>query len=161
MAIFDDVVVNAKSAAAVVSKKAGEIIDLSKLRISLASLRSELSKQYQALGEAVFNNDPVEEIDAIKEEITAVKQNISDIEDILSNARNSVTCPACGEKLNKNARYCSTCGTAIPNAKKNVCVSCGAKLVEGAKYCASCGTAVETESVKEPETEVKEEKTEE
>ncbi len=157
MAIFDDVVVNAKSAASVVSKKAGEIIDLSKLRISLASLRSELAKQYQALGEAVYNGDPVEEINAIKEEIAALKQNISDIEDILLSARNSVTCPACGEKLNKNARYCSTCGTAIPNAKKNVCVSCGAKLVEGAKFCAACGTAVD----KEPETEVKEEKTEE
>ena len=58
MAIFDDVVVNAKSAAAAVSKKAGEIYDLSKLRISLASLRSELNKQYQVLGEAVFNSEP-------------------------------------------------------------------------------------------------------
>ena len=76
MAIFDDVVVNAKSAAAVVSKKAGTIIDFSKLRISLASLRSELSKQYSALGEAVYNNAPEEELEAIKSAISDVKQNI-------------------------------------------------------------------------------------
>lgn len=152
MAIFDDVVVNAKSAASVVSKKAGEIFDLSKLRISLASLRSELSKQYQALGEAVFNNDPVEEIEAIKEEISALRQNISDVESILSNAKNTVTCPACGEKLNKNAKFCSTCGTAIPQAK-NVCASCGAKLVDGAKFCAACGTSVEDEKEEPAKTE--------
>ena len=142
MAIFDDVVVNAKSAASVVSKKAGELFDLSKLRISLASLRGELNKQYQALGEAVYNNDPAEEIEAIKAEITLVKENIADIENVLANAKNSVTCPACGEKLNKNAQFCSTCGTAIPKVEK-VCASCGAKLVEGAKFCAICGTKVE------------------
>ncbi len=151
MAIFDDVVVNAKSAASVVSKKAGEIFDLSKLRISLASLRSELSKQYQALGEAVYNNDPAEEIEAIKEEITSVKQNIDDIEKVLSNAKNTVTCPACGEKLTKNAKYCSTCGTALPVAK-NICSNCGSKLVDGAKFCAACGKAVETDEEKSEET---------
>ncbi len=142
MAIFDDVVVNAKSAASVVSKKAGELFDLSKLRISLASLRGELSKQYQALGEAVYNNEPAEEIDAIKAEISSVKQNVQDIESILASAKNSVTCPACGEKLSKNAQFCSTCGTAIPKSKPT-CRSCGAKLVDGAKFCAICGTKVE------------------
>lgn len=142
MAIFDDVVVNAKSAASVVTKKAGELFDLSKLRISLASLRGELNKQYQALGEAVYNNDPADEIEAIKAEITIVKENISDIENVLANAKNTVTCPACGEKLNKNAQYCSTCGTAIPKVEK-VCASCGAKLIDGAKFCAICGTQVE------------------
>lgn len=155
MAIFDDVVVNAKSAASVVSKKAGEIFDLSKLRISLASLRADLSKQYQALGEAFYNGDPAEEIDAIKEEITTIKQNIADIENVLANAKNTVTCPACGEKLNKNAKFCFTCGTALP-VDKNKCPSCGAKLVEGAKFCAACGTAVG--NVEEEKTE---EKTEE
>ncbi|MBR2279981.1 MAG: zinc ribbon domain-containing protein [Ruminococcus sp.] len=152
MAIFDDVVVNAKSAASVVSKKAGEIFDLSKLRISLASLRGELSKQYQALGEAVYNNEPAEELDAIKEEIAALKQNVADIENVLANARNTVTCTACGEKLSKNAKFCSTCGTPAPKPK-NTCVQCGAKLVDNAKFCAACGTAVAVEE--EPEEEPK------
>lgn len=143
MTIFDDVVVNAKSAATAVSKKAGEFFDLSKLRISLASLRSELAKQYQALGEAVYNGDPVEEIEAIKEEISALKQNVEDVERVLDKAKNTVTCPACGEKLEKNSKYCSTCGTALPKAK-NLCSNCGYKLVEGAKFCAACGKPVET-----------------
>ncbi len=142
MAIFDDVVINAKSAASVVSKKAGEIFDLSKLRISLASLRGELNKQYQALGDAVYNNASEEETASIKAEIDNVKQNIDDIEQILASAKNTVTCSACGEKLNKNAKFCSSCGTAVPKSKA-VCSSCGAELQEDAKFCANCGKPVE------------------
>ncbi|MCH5304652.1 MAG: zinc-ribbon domain-containing protein [Ruminococcus sp.] len=142
MAIFDDVVVNAKSAASVVSKKAGEIFDLSKLRISLASMRGELNKQYQALGEAVYNNASDDEITDIKNEITSVKQNIEDIENILASAKSYVSCPACGEKLNKNAQFCSTCGTAIPSSK-SVCSSCGEEIQKDAKFCANCGNPVE------------------
>jgi rRNA maturation endonuclease Nob1 len=141
MAIFDDVVVNAKSAAAVVSKKAGTIIDLSKLRISLASLRSELNKQYVALGEAVYNNEPIDEIDAIKAAIDEVKQNIDDVEKILDASRNTITCPACGQKLPKSAQFCSTCGTQIPK-KVAVCKSCGAELQPETKFCAMCGTSI-------------------
>lgn len=151
MAIFDDVVVNAKSAAAVVSKKAGTIIDLSKLRISLASLRSELSKQYSALGEAVYNNEPEEEIAAIKAAIAEVKQNIDDVEKILDNSKNTCTCPACGQKLPKNAQFCSTCGTAIPRDVKS-CKACGAELQQDANFCAVCGAKVD-EKAEEAATE--------
>lgn len=147
MAIFDDVVVNAKSAAAVVSKNAGTLITLSKLRISLASLRSDLAKQYQALGEAVYNDDPAEEIEVIKSAITDLKQNIGEVEAVLASTRNTVTCPNCGEKLNKNALFCSTCGTPI--AKENTCKKCGAELGENDKFCAACGEPVEAEAAAE------------
>lgn len=148
MAIFDDVVVNAKTAASAVSKKAGELYDLSKLRITLASLRSDLGKQYQALGEAVYNEATDEELDAIKAEIADVKQNIADVEKILAASRNSVKCPKCGQKLNKNAAYCYICGEAIPKEPVPKCVKCGTELVAGAEFCFKCGTPV-----KEKETE--------
>ena len=37
MGLFEDVVVNARSAAGVVGKKAGQLVDISKLRISAAA----------------------------------------------------------------------------------------------------------------------------
>ena len=40
MGILDDVVVNAKSAAEAVGKKAGQLVDVSKLRINLAELNA-------------------------------------------------------------------------------------------------------------------------
>lgn len=145
MAIFDDVVVNAKSAASAVSKKAGELYDLSKLRITLASLRSDLNKQYQALGEALYNEASEEELDAIKTEITDVKQNIADVEKILAASRNSVKCPKCGQKLNKNASFCYICGEAIPKEPVPACAKCGTELIQGAEFCFKCGTPVNSQ----------------
>ena len=141
MAIFDDVVVNAKSAAAAVSKKAGTLYDLSKLRISLSSLRADISKKYQALGEAVYNNDPEDEIAQLRAEIDLVKQNIEDVEKVLNSVKNSVTCPNCGEKLSKNAQFCIICGKKIPSSKKT-CENCGTEIVKDAQYCYVCGKPV-------------------
>lgn len=151
MAIFDDVVVNAKTAASAVSKKAGELYDLSKLRISLASLRSELNKLYQTLGEVVYNDSADEEIEAIKIEISETKKNILELEKILLASRNTVKCPQCGQKLNKNAAFCYVCGAEVPKEPKPVCFKCGAELIDGAAFCYKCGAKVEDKTEKETE----------
>ena len=44
MGILDDVVINAKTAAEAVGKKAGQIVDVSKLRFNVAELNAEISK---------------------------------------------------------------------------------------------------------------------
>ena len=142
MAIFDDVVVNAKSAAQAVTKKAGEVVELSKLRISLSGLRSDLNKQFLALGEAVYNNEPEEEIAQIRTAIDETKQAIDEVEQYLSSIRNVLVCPKCGEKLQKNAQYCYICGTPIPSEKK-VCPDCGEDITGSGKFCSNCGKAVE------------------
>ena len=49
MGIFDDVVVNAKSAAQTVGKMAGQFVDMSKLRINMSELNGEITKRYQEL----------------------------------------------------------------------------------------------------------------
>ena len=142
MAIFDDVVVNAKSAAQAVTKKAGELYDLSKLRITLSGLRSDMNKQLLALGEAVYNNEPAEEIEELRAAVDETKQRIDEVEKILASVRNTVVCPKCGEKLAKNAQFCFMCGTPIPS-EKNVCPDCGEEITGSGKFCSNCGKAVD------------------
>ena len=50
-------------------------------------------------------------------------------------------CPKCGNHLNKNAKYCSGCGSELDwNSTKNLyCSQCGSELKNGAKYCSDCG----------------------
>ena len=55
MALLDDLLVNAKSAAANVGKKTGELVDSAKLRFVIAEIRSELSKKYEALGRYIYD----------------------------------------------------------------------------------------------------------
>lgn len=49
MGILDDVVINVKSAAEFVGNKAGQIVDISKLRINISELNNEITKKYTSL----------------------------------------------------------------------------------------------------------------
>ena len=52
-------------------------------------------------------------------------------------------CPSCGRDNPADARFCATCGTAIPL----VCPHCGRSLVVDAVFCHRCGARIEPDSV--------------
>lgn len=118
MGILDDVVVNAKSAAEAVSRKAGQIVDVSKLHINAAELNSEISKRYQALGQYVYENvretvsgdaeaaGKMAELDELMVQHSAVQKELND-------KQNKILCPGCGKSCSTNSSYCSTCGTKL------------------------------------------------
>ncbi|MGH2986014.1 MAG: AAA family ATPase, partial [Solirubrobacterales bacterium] len=49
-----------------------------------------------------------------------------------------MTCPSCGTENPDRARFCMSCGTALPAA----CPSCGAQNPAGAKFCIECGSGL-------------------
>ena len=55
--IFDDVVVNAKAAAAVVSKKASTVYDTSKHKITAAEIRGEINKKLRDIGKYTYKKE--------------------------------------------------------------------------------------------------------
>ena len=101
MGIFDDVVVNAKSAAQTVGKMAGQFVDMSKLRINMAELNGEITKRYQELGRFIYEAkkagsadeaelaDQIAGIDDLYAQLSAVSAQYASMQ-------NKVTCPACG-----------------------------------------------------------------
>lgn len=118
MGIFDDVVINAKSAAEAVGRKAGQIVDVSKLRIGAAEVNAEITKRYESLGQYVYENcrnsiaaDPealgkMTEIDELKTQAMAIAKELSD-------RQNKLVCPCCGKQCSNTAQYCSTCGAKL------------------------------------------------
>lgn len=118
MGILDDVMVNARSAAEAVGKRAGQLVDASKLRISAAELNAEVSKRYEALGQYVFENcrealsgdaevvGKLAEVDELKAQLAAVTKELSD-------KSNKVTCPVCGKQSANTAVFCSACGAKL------------------------------------------------
>ena len=144
MSLFDDVVVNAKSAANVVSKKAGELYDISKLKLSAANLRGELNREYRAFGEAVYNNIPEAELQENKNRIKELKESLKDVTELLNSAKNQSTCPECGASVIKGAQFCHSCGATL-NTGVSFCKKCGAELFDESKFCINCGAPVEDE----------------
>ena len=54
-------------------------------------------------------------------------------------------CQHCQAELMEGSRFCSQCGTAVPElqaAGPVVCQRCQTELVEGSEFCSQCGKIV-------------------
>ncbi len=116
--IFDDVVVNAKAAAAVVSKKASSVYDTSKHKISAAEIRGEINKKLRDLGAATYRVqvhgiDLNDEISALVAEITDLKEALAVVNEHIAAARNERKCPSCDAAVPRNSVFCNICGAKL------------------------------------------------
>ena len=122
MGIFDDVVVNAKTAASAVGKKAGELVDLSKLRISAADINGDLNKKFQELGKLYYKvkkGDAKEaDLEKLTEEIEALYEQLDAVNAQIKIARHKKVCSNCKKEHPEEAAYCSACGTALEDLPK-------------------------------------------
>lgn len=122
--ILDDVVVNAKTAASAVSKKAAFVYDASKHKITAAEMRGEINKKLKELGKytykaRVYNMDIDEQINDVIAEIKELKENLDIINAHLDEITNQKKCPQCEAKIPKNSVYCNICGTKLEEAEED------------------------------------------
>ncbi|HDQ73052.1 MAG TPA: zinc-ribbon domain-containing protein [Chloroflexi bacterium] len=55
----------------------------------------------------------------------------------------SARCPACGDDVRPDARFCPTCGQTLQQEQQpQRCRHCGQELREGARFCPKCGETV-------------------
>lgn len=118
MGIFEDVMFNAKSAAATVGKKAGLLVDISKLRMNAAELNNEISKRYEALGRVVYEAAKEEQdvkglIDECVISIDALYLRLDEVNEKINRLQNKAVCPICSAENAESALYCSQCGSKL------------------------------------------------
>jgi ABC-type transporter Mla subunit MlaD len=118
MGLFEDVVVNAKSAVDVVGKKAGKFVDVSKLRINAADINNEISRKFEELGRAVYEaaKDGSDTSNAVSEhsaEINDLYDQLNAVNAQLASARERLICKNCGNENVQGATYCSKCGAKL------------------------------------------------
>lgn len=115
---FDDVVVNARTAASAVSKKATTVYDTSKHKISAAGIRGDINRKLKELGMYTFKAevhgaDMSEDIARTVAEIKELKENLDIINAHIDAVKNQKKCPNCEAKVPKNSVYCNICGAKI------------------------------------------------
>lgn len=120
MSAFDTFMEKAKDVYDVASKKAGELVEISKLKMECVKVNSEIKKLYEKLGSSVYSmmkanydnqdvvNGLVEEIDENLEKLSALNQKLSDY-------KNVAICKTCGAKNPEENYFCSKCGSRIKN----------------------------------------------
>ena len=118
MGLFEDVVVNARTAVNVVGKKASKIVDLSKLRISATDLNNEISKRFEAMGRTIYDSKKSgnDASDLIAESITAVDElyeQLDAVNDQLAAAHAKLVCKNCGQENPQGSTFCCKCGQKL------------------------------------------------
>jgi rRNA maturation endonuclease Nob1 len=86
--------------------------------------------------------DPLGAPDITDKDIEEQKKAIRDWH-IKNGTSDEKECISCGELIDKNSKFCTSCGTdqTLVNTPK-FCPSCGSKLSDNQKFCTSCGTKV-------------------
>ena len=113
---MENFIAELKNTANKVFKKSGELVELSKTKISIATIKSDISSNFKLLGEIVYlsqrdgseiNTDEVEEI---MERINALYEKMADLNETATGLMNKKLCPECEEANETDAAFCSRCG---------------------------------------------------
>lgn len=118
MGVFEDVIMNARTAAETVGKEAGRLVDLSRLRLDAAEIQRDISKKYESLGRIVYDScksgspadagcgEYIVGIDDLYRKLDEVNEKIRVL-------RRKTDCPKCGFSNDEKATFCSRCGTKL------------------------------------------------
>ncbi|MBR0423478.1 MAG: zinc ribbon domain-containing protein [Clostridia bacterium] len=121
MGMFENFFMKAKGAVDALGEKAGQFVDVSKLNIRVAELKSDLKNEFESLGKTVYNCEK-NHIDAAQETNTFVSNidniyiQIEELKKQIAEMKNKVICKFCNSANENNAIYCGKCGKKLDNA---------------------------------------------
>ena len=97
MGVFEDLLFNAKTAVDSVGKKAEKVIDSSKLSLTAADLKAEISKKYEILGRVVFEQKSTgknydKSIDELVEKISGLNAELDSVNEMIASSKRQRCC---------------------------------------------------------------------
>ncbi|MBQ9938243.1 MAG: zinc ribbon domain-containing protein [Oscillospiraceae bacterium] len=114
---FDDIFEGVKDIAEIAGQKTVEIVDVSKLKIELASINNSIKKCHEKLGVLTYNaakkGTDSAVIDSCIEELDALYAKRDECREKINEVRPVRRCPNCGAARSASAIYCNICGEKI------------------------------------------------
>ena len=107
----------------VVADKTSNIVDVTKLNISLSDTEKKISKVYASIGEIVYEDyeggaELPEKLSDLCGQIAEFKNEANSIREQIAELKASVACPSCGVLNGKGGEYCSKCGQKLSQSKE-------------------------------------------
>ena len=101
-----------------VVSKSGEIVEITKLKYSIADMEGDISKLMRAIGEKVYEaykngTEPDESINEFCAEISAKYAEIDEKRAKVRALKKEVACKSCGNSVDKDAAFCPKCGEKL------------------------------------------------
>lgn len=124
MGILEDLLLNARTAVDSVGKKAEKVIDISKLTITAADLKAEISKKCEILGRIVYEQNVTgknyqNSINELVEKITQLKGELESVNEMIESSKEKSKCQTCGTYNIKEAVFCNKCGERLNVEKED------------------------------------------
>lgn len=106
-----------KAAKTAVSKST-ELLEVTKLKISIADAESEIDRLMRDIGRTIYeayskNEEPNEDISETCLMIDAKYAEIEEKQARIIECKNMIACPNCGKGIEKGSDYCSKCGEKL------------------------------------------------
>ena len=132
MALWDDIARSAKDAAAYTAKKAGELTNVARLKMSIRSEENSLDKCFAEIGNLYYSyqregEDHTAEIAALLMEADQIVAKIDVLRSSLAKVQNSSICPGCQAQVTTDFAFCPLCGEKLSHdapAEEDACCNC-------------------------------------
>lgn len=118
MEFFDKIGQKASQTYKVTAEKTGKLAREAKLRIKMNEDKVEINDLYKQIGKKVYEKHIIDDVINIKEEleeectkIDVLSQEIENMLKEILSLKDKKQCPSCFEQIDKDAQYCSKCGT--------------------------------------------------
>ena len=118
MTTFEDILVKARDIVGSVKDKTGEIVDKTKVKMTIGDLEKKLAATFEGIGRLVYDADTTgEDIEALKadafETVKELQAEIAKLQNRLYDFEGVFCCDACGTANEKDAAFCKKCGKAL------------------------------------------------
>lgn len=137
------------------AKKSAEMLEVTKLNMSIQSEQDKIKAVKSEIGDIVFKkfsqglNIEADLLEACGK-ITALQQNIDAIHKKIAELKNIKLCSTCGAELELNTVFCPKCGSkqaelefiqqeSVEAVQKKLCPECTAEITGDSAFCTSCG----------------------
>jgi len=105
--------------AGVVSNKAGEVVEVQRIRNQIHTLSRSNERDYRDIGTMIYDKykageviDP--EMACICEEIAKREEVAAELEKLLADVKGEALCPVCKKTVGKDMIFCPYCGAKLP-----------------------------------------------
>ena len=115
---MENIIHDIKSTVNSAVKKSGDLLEIGKVKLSLADAGSKLSDLYESLGEMAYRAkreevDLSEEMESVIWQIDEMRSEIKKQKEKMAELRSQQICKNCGKSNVIEAKYCNECGAAL------------------------------------------------
>lgn len=151
MGFFDNVGQSISNKSAAAAQKVKDVTEMSRLNGVISTEEKNINEQYTLIGKKFYEANLAEPGEYVNF-FNNIKESLDKIEDArkqIAALKKTVTCPGCGNEVDKSSAFCNKCGynmaqviaAANPAAAPTVhtCPQCNAEVDADAKFCNACG----------------------